>query len=228
MITTSVNTPDGGTITVKHPEGASEESILAFAKQEYDRRQLTQQAEEQKEIETLATEGVKTEVGEKTSDEEVGFFDRVKEGVSNILPEEGRDLIEKFTDPVMSPLAGGMQELAETAAGAQQIVGEYGLADSPYSQWLMAQGGERISPFYRPPSFPPKIVADQQAEWDEQKAAATRIRQMEMAEELRAEVDTMQDTFGVVKNGKTQVLVCLLMLLDLLFLSFLQQVSLTP
>jgi len=39
MITTSVNTPDGGDIKVQHPEGASEKSILAFAKQEYDRRQ---------------------------------------------------------------------------------------------------------------------------------------------------------------------------------------------
>lgn len=39
MITTSVRTPDGGTIKVQHPEGANKESILAFAKQEYDKRQ---------------------------------------------------------------------------------------------------------------------------------------------------------------------------------------------
>jgi len=35
MPQTTVNTPDGGTVTVNHPEGATEEQILRFAKQQY-------------------------------------------------------------------------------------------------------------------------------------------------------------------------------------------------
>jgi hypothetical protein len=35
MAQTPVNTPDGGTILVNHPEGASEEDILAFAQQQF-------------------------------------------------------------------------------------------------------------------------------------------------------------------------------------------------
>ena len=37
MAETQVKTPDGGTVTVRHPDGASDEDILGFAKQQFEK-----------------------------------------------------------------------------------------------------------------------------------------------------------------------------------------------
>ncbi len=212
MITTTVNTPDGGTIKIQHPEGATEESILSFAKQQFNNQQVEDQVEEQVELNTQATDGVTTEV----SEEEQTFMGALRGGIERIKEEgavktfqQTKDMVlpgegAQLSDPIRSVGAGAAQEVVETAAGIQQIVGEYKLADSPLSMWRMANGpmprGMSGMGGYVP--MPPQSVLDEQAEWDEQKAAAVRLGQMQMAEDLRGEVDVMQDTFGVSDEWK--------------------------
>lgn len=133
MPQTKVNTPDGRTITVNHPEGASQEQILRFAKIQYQQREAPQE-QPVSPVSESGFENYLAGVGKAFSDIGLGARQRFYD-VASAIPTPGSisargslgDIASQRRDELQEEAAARRQRdrpLTETRAGlAGEITG---------------------------------------------------------------------------------------------------------
>lgn len=125
MARTLVNLPDGRQEYIDHPEGASEQDILGFAKEQYDAGAF---GEAPKDYSGMST-------GEK-----------VMEGISNI-PESGGKLAGALYEAVTSPIQT-LDMITKLGAGALQLALPEGVTDFIGKDQESIDIARRVGQFY--------------------------------------------------------------------------------